>query len=354
MNKVTHWQPLLDFAQRHACPWSFDPDSSGNEWGIHQLDDPPHNRLLGPVFSRGGPAGIILKEGEVLCQWGDIDRPDMTFSVTKTYLALTAGVAFDQGLLTDLDEPVYRRLPDIGFETEHNQTITWRHFLHFTSEWEGKCFGVPDQIDRYRLLGFQPDTHTQRKGDPRPLKTPGTYWEYNDIRINQFSYALLHLFKRPLPDVFGETVMLPLAASNTWQWHGYENSWCNIEGIDMQSVPGGGHWGGGMVISARDQTRVAQLLMNQGMHAGQQVISTEWISLMLTPCPIAPFYGFFTWLNTDHVISKSASPKSYFALGIGGQLIWHDPDQNLSAVLRWINSERTEDYIQLINGLLRN
>lgn len=348
----TRWQPLVDLAQEHACNWSIEPDSDGNEWGIHQLDDPPHNRLLGPVFSRGGPAGMIFKEGQELCRWGDIDRPDMTFSVTKTYLALTAGVAFDQGLLADPDEPVHRRLPNIGFDTEHNRNITWRHLLHFTSEWEGNCFDVPDQIDRYRLLDFQPDTHTERKGDLRPLKAPGTYWEYNDVRINQFSYALMHLFRRPLPDVFRECVMQPLAASDTWQWHGYKNSWCNIDGTDMQSVPGGGHWGGGMVISARDQSRVAHLIMNHGVHEGRQLISPEWISLMLTPCPIAPFYGFFTWLNTDRIISKSALPTSYFSLGIGGQLIWHCPEQQVIGIFRWIDSERTENYLQLVNELL--
>jgi len=68
------------------------PDTSGREWGIHQLDDPPHNRLLGPVFPRGGPCGLVTKDGQMLVQWGDIDRADMTFSVTKTYLALAAGV----------------------------------------------------------------------------------------------------------------------------------------------------------------------------------------------------------------------------------------------------------------------
>ena len=33
----------------------------------------------------------------------------------------------------------------------------------------------------------------------RVLQPPGTYWEYNDVRINQLSLALLHLFGRALP-----------------------------------------------------------------------------------------------------------------------------------------------------------
>ena len=52
-----------------------------------------------------------------------------------------------------------------------------------------------------------------KKGDPRPLQEPGTYWEYNDVRINQLSLALLHLFQRPLPEVFREAIMRPIGAS---------------------------------------------------------------------------------------------------------------------------------------------
>jgi len=191
----------------------------------------------------------VIKDGQLVVQWGDIDRADMTFSVTKTYLALTAGIAFDQGLINDLDEPICARLPNIGFDNKHNRIVTWRQLLQFTSEWEGSCFDVPEQIDRYRSLSLQANAVEGRKGDPRPLQTPGSYWEYNDVRINQFSYALMHLFERSIPDVFREYIMQPLGCSELWQWHGYQNSWAEIGGNRLQSVPGGGHWGGGMVIS---------------------------------------------------------------------------------------------------------
>lgn len=353
MSKVKiSWETLTDFIETHACQWSLQPNEG--EWGIHRLDDPPHNRLLGPVFERGPAAGLIVQNGDRLCEWGDIHRPDMTFSVTKTYLALVAGVAVDQGILTNIDETVYQALYDrglstSGFEGRHNRAITWRQFLQFTSEWEGDCFGVPDQIDRYRTVSLQPVSGNHRKGDQRPIAAPGEFWEYNDIRINQFSLALMRLLDRPLPEVFDEYIMRPLGASNQWKWHGYENSWEeNEKGRRMQSVPGGGHWGGGMVISAHDQYLVAQLMINGGLHRGRQLISRQWLDQMCAACEIAPWYGFFTWLNTDYKISRFASEQSYFAMGIGGQLIWHDPTNNLVAVLRWIDMDYLEPVLQMI------
>ena len=46
----------------------------------------PFFNIIGPVKPRGGPAGLVIKSGYIVAQWGDIDRVDMTFSVTKSFL----------------------------------------------------------------------------------------------------------------------------------------------------------------------------------------------------------------------------------------------------------------------------
>ena len=376
------WQELIDYVQTHACNWAEDPsdlsaDDDSKGWGIHLDDPPPHNQLLGPVFPRGAPCRVVRHKGRNLCSWGDINRPDMTFSVTKTYLAIVAGLAYDNGLITDLDAPVQnlidqQKLRVTGFSDGHNKQITWRQLLQFTSEWQGSCFGIPDQVDHHRVITLQKKAaqgqleDVKPKGTKRKLLTPGSYWEYNDIRINQFALVLMHLFKESLPDVFDREIMRPLGiktrsglspdnhkplTTNEWQWYGYENSWQEINSKRMQSVPGGGHWGGGMVICAEHQAIVAELLINRGQTkdgTGKQLLSPDWINLMLKPCEQAPFYGLFTWLNTDHCISPAAPESTYFAMGIGGQLVMHDPVNALIAVLRWTDANYTTDIIELI------
>jgi len=166
----------VHFALDHEIAWSREITDT---WGVHQQDPPPWNRLLGPVHARGPVSGTMRLEGKTLISWGEPDRADLTFSVAKTYLALLAGVAWERGLLPDVDEPVGRRVRGIGFDTGQNAHVTWAHLLHQTSEWEGTCFGVPDQADRYRFVTYQGSAPAGTKGDPRPLQTPGTYWEYN-------------------------------------------------------------------------------------------------------------------------------------------------------------------------------
>src|SRR6185312_2219823 len=152
----------------------------------------------------------------------------------------------------------------------HNGAITWRHMLHQTSEWEGTLFGKSDMIDRFRSLGAEAQGNpAQRKGSARALQAPGSYWEYNDIRVNRLSLALLRRFGRALPDVFAERIMRPIGASDTWRWHGYRNSFVDVGGAQVQSVSGGGHWGGGVFIHAEDQARIGMLMAQDGVWEGR-------------------------------------------------------------------------------------
>ena len=334
-------EQAVQFAVDHETPWSREIT---DKWGIHHDDPPPWNRLLGPVHARGPVSGTIVLNGRTLASWGEPERPDLTFSIAKTYLALLAGIAHDRGLLPDVDEPVGARIANIGFDTGRNSQVTWAHLLQQTSEWEGECFGVPDQVDRYRTLQFQGSAAKGRKGDPRPLQAPGSYWEYNDVRINQLSLALLHLFGRPLPEIFREAIMQPIGASDRWRWVGYDTSWIYLDGQRVQSVPGGSHWGGGVSIGSLDQARVGQLLLDDGKVNGRQVISAQWIERMRTPSAIAPFYGYLVWINHAQRIFSSVPASSYFAIGAGSSFTWMEPGRRMVLVVRWIDATRADEF----------
>ncbi len=44
-------------------------------WGYE-----PHSSPIGELRPRGAPAGIIIRHGYIVAEWGDLDRVDMTFS----------------------------------------------------------------------------------------------------------------------------------------------------------------------------------------------------------------------------------------------------------------------------------
>ena len=349
---MNRFEDCITFAQSHEIPWPRDPAADPARWGVHHDDPPPFNRLRGPVHPRGGVSGVIRIGGEEVAAWGEPDRADQTFSVAKTYLALLAGIAHARGLL-DPAERVSRRLPGIGFDTEHNRAITWEHLLTQTSEWEGECFGMPDHVEHNRRVSHDPKPPAGRKGERRTLQAPGTYWEYNDVRINQLSLALLHLFKRPLEQVFADEVLAPLGGGGGFRWEGYDDAWVEIDGRRMPSVPGGTHWGGGVSISARDQSRVGQLLLDGGKHAGRQIVPREWVERLQAPCPVAPFYGALTWLNRGGELFAEASPRSWFMFGAGGHTVWIEPERDAVIVARWLDGAHSAGFVKRVAEALR-
>src|SRR4051794_20980150 len=335
-------------AAEHETPWSRDlAHMIASDFG----EAPPWNETLGPVRPRGGPNGLLLRGGHIVAEWGDTTQVDLTFSVAKSYLSILAGLAWDRGLIRDPDEKVCETVDDGGFGPPHNDRITWHHLLTQTSEWEGELWGKPDLIDRHRSVGGLSATGT--KGTYRDLQEPGNFWEYNDVRVNRLALALLRVWRRPLPEVFRELVMDPIGASRTWEWHGYRNSYVEIDGRRMQSVSGGSHWGGGVFIHAQDQARIGLLLLRGGVWQERRILSEDWIARMRVPCPRYPQYGYLWWLNTGRALFPSASEASYSASGAGGNLTWIDPENDLVAVLRWIDPAARNGFIKLVMDAVR-
>jgi CubicO group peptidase (beta-lactamase class C family) len=354
----------------------------------------PHGEAIGPFRDRGVASGLILKGGYIVAEWGDLHRVDVTFSVTKSFLSTVVGLAYDRGMIRDVQDlvapymaPVValqgapgfapplvpvpassegsatatstRTLTDMAgqgrpgaafaafevldlFEAEHNRRITWDHLLRQTSDWQGTLWGKPDWADRPR------GDVAEWRG--RPRDEPGTVYAYNDVRVNLLALAALNVWRRPLPQVLRELVMEPIGASATWRWYGYDNSWIVLDGQLVQSVSGGAHWGGGMFISARDMARFGLLTARRGRWEGRQVLSEQWLRSATTP-GINPQYGYMNFfLNTGRRALPSAPEEAFYHLGAGNNVIYIDPVNDLVIVVRWINNVGSLD--AMIESLL--
>ena len=301
----------------------------------------PDYKIIGPMKSRGGPAGLVIKNGYIVGQWGDINRVDMTFSVTKSYLSTVAGLALDNGLIKNVTDKVSDYVWDGSFSGEHNSRITWEHLLTQSSDWSGTLFGLDDWADRPPKEGGL-DEWKNRK-----LVEPGTVFEYNDVRVNLLSYSLLQVWRKPLPVVLKEKIMDPIGASVTWRWYGYDNSYVNMDGLMIQSVSGGGHHGGGIFINTLDQARFGLLFLRKGKWKNQQLISEKWIHAVQQPSVPKKNYGYLWWTNEDNGW-KGVPANVYYAAGFGGNYIIVDDDHDLVIVARWMDENKVGDVMNLI------
>ncbi len=307
----------------------------------------PGYRIAGPMKERGKPAGVILKNGYIIAQWGDVKRVDMTFSVTKSYLSTVAGLALDDRLIKNIDDKVQDYVWDGKFEGPHNSKITWRHLLTQSSDWSGCLFDVCDWADR------PPGEGTIDDWKNRKLLEPGSTFEYNDIRVNLLAYSLLQVVRKPLPVVLRERIMDPIGASTTWRWYGYDNSFVNIDGQMIESVSGGGHFGGGLFINTLDHARFGLLFLRKGKWNNMQLISERWVNSVNQPSTANKSYGLMWWTNEENRLGN-VSKKIYSADGFGGNFIVIDNEHDLVIVTRWLEPNKVDELVQLVIKAVEN
>jgi len=322
----------------------------------------PFGEGIGPFAERGEPTGIIVYKGYIVATWGEPLRCDMTHSVTKSFLSSVVGLAVDSGLITSVNDTVAKYVPPIElftpnqvnrsadligqpqllnlFATPHNKTITWDDMLRQTSDWEGTLWGKPEWADR-------PDA------DPskwiRERHPSGTVYEYNDVRVNALALATTSVWRKPLPQVLKQYIMDPIGASNTWRWTGYRNAWIVLDGQPVQSVSGGGHWGGGMFINAYDMARFGLLTLRRGNWNGKQLLSEQWVKQALMPTKAKTDYGYMNWfLNTNKQFLPSAPASAFVHLGNGNNIIYVDPEHDLVMVVRWIDNKAMDGVVKQV------
>lgn len=323
----------------------------------------PFGEGVGPFADRGDITGVIIHHGYIIAEWGEPFRVDMTHSVTKSFLSTVVGLAVDHGLIRNVMDTVARYIPPIElfdpgnpyrsaeqlgtpqlmnpFESTHNRNLTWDVMLRQTSDWEGTLWGKPDWADR---PSPNSDEWLSRKRNK-----PGAVFEYNDVRVNALALAATSVWRKPLPQVLKTFIMDPIGASNTWRWYGYRNSWIVLDGKPVQSVSGGGHWGGGMFINAYDMARFGLLTMHKGNWNGKQLISQKWIQQSLTPTPALPTYGYMNFfLNTDKKYLPDAPASAFVHVGNGTNIIYTDPEHDLVMVVRWIDDKAIKELVKMV------
>ncbi|WP_288379786.1 serine hydrolase [uncultured Massilia sp.] len=308
----------VQFAQAHETRRALDFSDQDATFG---------SRLGSMPTMRAHTNGLVIYKGYVVAEFGDTNFVDPTYSVAKSMLATVAGVAVRDGRL-NVDEPVAKRVDDGGYASPRNAQVTWKHHLQQESEWEGSLWGKNADF-----IGKEAFGAGERK--PRVLQAPGSFYEYNDVRINRFALSLLRVLGKPVPEVFQEQVMGPIGASNSWKWVPYYNSYVELNGKMTPSVSGGTRWGGGMWIDSWDMARFGYLWLRNGAWNGKQILPQNYVKAALTPSVHGPDYGYLWWLNTKGKNLPGLPATAYAALGAGSNTILVSPEHDLVIVWRW-------------------
>jgi len=270
---------------------------------------------------------LVMKNGHLVAESyfkdpGDLERIHAVMSITKSITSLVTGIAIDKGFLDSIDIPVYNYLSGYFDNDTSKKDITLRHLLTMESG-----------------LDYDNEVHTNEmiycKGSSlsyvlsRPMTfSPGEDWYYGDGNPQLISGIITSLSGKTMEEIASEYLFKPLEIREYfWEQHS-----------DGLSLGGMGLW-----LKPRDMAKIGQLMLNNGVWEGQEVLSGEWISESTIKRANHRDYGYF-WLTSENI--------SFWASGKGGQIIWILPGENLVVVVTsdsfaktWLLSEGSYDYI---------
>jgi CubicO group peptidase (beta-lactamase class C family) len=236
------------------------------------------------------------------------------FSAGKSITSILVGIAIDKGFINSVNAPVTQLFPE--YESYKNpdsrkDEITIEHLLNMTSgldceDWYQHTEEQMQQSNDWVKFTF----------DLPMINDPGTHGSYctgcpvtlgriieNQSGLSLEEFANKYLFK-------------PLDITR-YQWH---------------IMPDGKASGGGLFfLRARDMAKIGLLMLNDGIHNGEQLISEEWVeqSTQNKIKLLGPFDGYgYLWWKQGFINDI----ETYFADGNGGQHIFIVPSKELVIV----------------------
>jgi CubicO group peptidase (beta-lactamase class C family) len=231
--------------------------------------------------------GMVVYEryftGEDLREWSpigvvphDTNTLHNTESITKDVVALLAGIAFDRGWLRDLDDPIFSFLPEYAdLRTPDNDRITIRHLLSMTSglDWPERAVALtnPENIVRRGMSAPDPYRFVLEQPVEAP---PGRKWNYNGGGVWLLGLILRKVAGEPLGDFANAALFEPLGITN-WEWRRFPN--------------GDPDTSGGLPLRPRDLAKFGQVVLDDGIWRGQQIVSASWVKQLAVPQPPADY-----------------------------------------------------------------
>ena len=206
-------------------------------------------------------------------------------SITKSLTSLLVGIAIDQGFIKSVDQKVIDFFTDKEslFNTESKKAITIEHLLTMTS---GICSGF-----------FQGENmREEMKSSDTPLAAILSA-DLADVPGRQFSYcsAGVQLLSMIIESSSGMT-MENFAVNHLFKPLGINDY---RFGTDLSGYTNAS---GDCFITARDLAKVGQLILDEGVYDGRQIVSKHWIQQSTTD-KSSPngeeSYGYLWWLRKD-------------------------------------------------------
>jgi len=324
-------------------PWEIADDY--NKKGISEITQEKIDKLEPVAF-------LVVQDNKIKYEkyWQGYNENSLSnsFSMAKTIISLLIGIAIDEGHIKSVNQKVGDFIPE--FAIKPNDILTIKDLLTMSSglNWD-EAYSSPFSITTQAYYGT--DLFGLIK-DLKVVEEPGQQWKYLSGNTQVLAFILKNATGMNVADYASEKLWKPLGAKNDAIWcldkeNGMEKAYCCFNS------------------NARDFARIGQMVLNNGMFDGVEVVSKKYIDEATKPAinlasskgKLVNFYGYQFW------IIHYRNYQIPFARGILGQYIFVIPEKNAVVVRlghkrsdkRTYNSEMPDDiylYLDAAIGIL--
>ncbi len=257
----------------------------------------------------------------------------ISWSMAKSLTSTLIGALVADGKLElDMPAPVpaWRRVPG-----DPRAAITLRQLLNMSSGLRHIEETPVELADTNRALFADKSADIVAHAVAAPLAfTPGTHFQYSTLTTHILDdIAVRTLAPEATTPAARRKAMHDFIIARLSGPAGMPSLLCEYD-------PRGTLLGGSFChASARDWANFGQLYLDNGVVAGRQVVSPDWVRFVRTPAPTNPGYGGQFWLNRLHAVGNDPAlfpemgpPDAYAAIGHLGQYVIIVPSKRLVVV----------------------
>jgi len=267
---------------------------------------------------------IVLHNGNLLYEnyWNNNSATSkhIAFSVTKSFVSALVGIALDEGLIDNIEDPITKYLPD--FKGTGYEGVRIKDILQMSSgvDFNEDYADPKSDINRFgrataRGSSFRDFAKSLERG-----REPGTYHHYVSIDTQVLGFLLAEVTGMPLKEYLYKKI---------WNKIGMEDDAFFIvdnNGVEMAL--------GGLNATLRDYAKFGELYLNRGKWNGEQVVPASWVDASHTTdgphlkpgeseLSSSPWgYGLQWWV-------PGFPDTDYTASGVYNQYIYIDPLTNV-------------------------
>lgn len=226
-----------------------------------------HGRLVYERYFAGNDWRLSMPLGDV--NFEAATKHDVR-SISKSVTSLLVGIAFDRGLLTDLDAQAFSFFPEYeALRTPEKDRITLRHLLTMSSglAWDETTVPFTDPSNTYSQMEVAPRADHYVLAQPLAAR-PGEVFNYNSGSAELLGLILRKVSGKRL-DAFAKEALFDPLDIKDWDWEG-------TAAFNPSAASG-------LRLRPRDLAKIGQLVLERGKWHGRQIVSSSWIEDSITP-----------------------------------------------------------------------